>query len=184
MKILVSLAKAGHIDMFFADESGFSLTPYVPYGWQPTGEQLGIATTRKNVANVFALLSPFTGSLVSFLATKQEKINSSFIIEQINRFAKGITKETVIVLDNAPWHKSAQFKSHIEQWEKKGLFIFYLPPYSPHLNLMETLWRKIKHEWLRPKDYNSKTSLLKRIKEIFKSFGQQFSIKFALSIFN
>jgi transposase len=29
----------------------------------------------------------------------------------------------------------------------------YLPPYSPHLNLAEVLWRKLKYEWLRPEDY-------------------------------
>ncbi|MDR2691740.1 MAG: transposase [Dysgonamonadaceae bacterium] len=25
--------------------------------------------------------------------------------------------------------------------EQRGLFLFYIPPYSPHLNISETLWR-------------------------------------------
>ncbi|WP_156148673.1 transposase [Bacteroides intestinalis] len=25
-------------------------------------------------------------------------------------------------------------------WQKRGFFLFYLPPYSPHLNIAETIW--------------------------------------------
>ncbi|WP_368860940.1 transposase, partial [Desulforhabdus sp. TSK] len=31
---------------------------------------------------------------------------------------------------------------------KKNLYIKFLPTYSPELNLIEILWRKIKYEWL------------------------------------
>jgi transposase len=29
-------------------------------------------------------------------------------------------------------------------WQERGLLLFYLPPYSPHLNIAEVLWRKLK----------------------------------------
>lgn len=32
--------------------------------------------------------------------------------------------------------------------ETRGLFIYYLPPYSPELNLIEILWSFIKYAWL------------------------------------
>lgn len=79
------------------------------------------------------------------------------IIEKLVPIAIGIVsqieKETVIVLDRAPWHTSEKTLSMISEWEDKGLFIVFLPAYSPHYNLIETLWRKIKHEWLNIKDY-------------------------------
>jgi len=37
--------------------------------------------------------------------------------------------------------------------ENRGLFLFFLPPYSPHLNIAETLWRILKGKWIRPQDY-------------------------------
>ena len=40
-------------------------------------------------------------------------------------------------------------------WEGRGLFLFYLPPYSPELNPAETLWRILKGKWIRPADYNT-----------------------------
>jgi hypothetical protein len=46
------LAEKELVDVYFADEAGFSLTPYVPYGWQKIGEQVGIPTKKKQVANV------------------------------------------------------------------------------------------------------------------------------------
>ena len=45
----------------------------------------------------------------------------------------------MVVLDNARVHTSKAFQERREAWEKRGLFIFYLPPYSPHLNLIEIL---------------------------------------------
>lgn len=77
--------------------------------------------------------------LVSYVT--QESINSQFIITSLDDFSDKLTKFTVVVLDNAPWHMSKCVQSKIKKWEKKGLFLFYLPTYSPHLNKIETLWR-------------------------------------------
>ncbi|MDR2810274.1 MAG: transposase [Tannerellaceae bacterium] len=39
-----------------------------------------------------------------------------------------------------------QRRSKIQQWLKQDLFIFFLPPYSPELNMIEILWRFIKYK--------------------------------------
>ena len=51
---------------------------------------------------------------------------------------------TVIVLDNAPFHKGEQIKARRAVWEAKGLYLRYLPAYCPQLNLIESVWRKLK----------------------------------------
>lgn len=180
---MVKLAQHGLISLYFADEAGFSLTPYVPYGWQPTGRQVGMATKKKQVANVLGLLDPLKDRLITYTAQHKEMIDSTFMISRFNDLAESLQQETVVVLDNAPWHRSEVFREHLTGWQQQGLFIFHLPTYSPHLNLIETLWRKIKHEWLRPKDYNSKTALKRRLKEIFTTFGEQFTIDFSMNIY-
>ena len=180
---MVVLAEHELIDLYFADEAGFNLTPYVPYGWQKVGEQTAIPTKKKQVANVLGLLNPLNKHLITYTAKDKEMINSAFMINRFNDLSEKINKETVIILDNAPWHKSEAFMAKLQQWQQKDLYIFHLPPYCPHLNLIETLWRKIKYEWLRPKDYNSKTALKKRLKEIFITFNDGFNINFSLNIY-
>lgn len=183
IKALIKLAQYGLINLFFGDEAGFSLTPYIPYGWQKTGEQTGIATKKKQIANVLGLLNPLNKQLITYATKDKEMIDSKFMIQRFTELSENIKKETVIVLDNAPWHRSKAFTANLAGWQEKGLFIFHLPPYSPHLNVIETLWRKIKYEWLRPKDYNSKTAMNKRLKEIFTSFGEHFKVNFSLNIY-
>ena len=43
----------------------------------------------------------------------------------------------MIVLDNAPIHRSKAFEKKIAEWSQKKLKIFWLPTYSPQLNLIE-----------------------------------------------
>lgn len=96
-------------------------------------------------------------------------------------FVDGVKKKTVIVLDNAPWHKSEKMDSKKKEWKDKGVELFFLPPYCPHLNMIETLWRKMKHEWLRPQDFNSKEAMHTRIAEILDNYGSSlFDINFNL----
>ncbi len=51
---------------------------------------------------------------------------------------------TVVVLDNAGFHKAKNIKAKEPIWQEKGLFLRYLLPYSPQLNPIETLWRVLK----------------------------------------
>ncbi|CAM4235984.1 transposase [Deinococcus marmoris] len=50
---------------------------------------------------------------------------------------------TVVVLDNAPFHKGAKLRERAAEWQEKGLYLRYLPPYAPFLNLIEEVWRKL-----------------------------------------
>ncbi|WP_449035310.1 transposase [Prevotella sp.] len=49
--------------------------------------------------------------------------------------------------------------------------LFFLPPYSPHLNITETLWRILKWKWLRPVDYLYTDALLFATNRAFKVIG-------------
>ena len=86
---------------------------------------------------------------------------------------------TVVVLDNAPVHTSKPVQERRVFWEERGLFIFYLPPYSPHLNIAETLWRKLKYEWLQPRDYATTEGLFYQVRQALAAVGSLLSIQFS-----
>ena len=82
-------------------------------------------------------------------------------------------------MDNAPIHKSKMFMKNIEKWRTENdLFLFFLPTYSPELNLIEILWRKIKYEWLEFKAYLAFDKLNINLKEILDNVGNKFNINF------
>ncbi len=47
------------------------------------------------------------------------------------------------------------------------------------MNLIETLWRKIKYEWLKPHRYNSWLTLSEALKDILLKVGTSFKIDFS-----
>jgi len=176
LKQLLDLEAHQAIDLLFTDECGFNLTPCIPYGWILEGEQKSIRSTKGLAANTFGLLSR-NGKLKVY--TTQGTIDSDFVIECINEVVQDLNKPTVLVMDNAPWHTSKKMRQMQKQWEQKDLYIFFLPTYSPHLNLIETLWRKIKYEWLRPKDYLSAQNLRNALVNIIKKYDDEFCINFS-----
>mgnify|MGYP005995813337 CR=1 FL=1 len=176
----MELEDVGKIDLLFSDETGFNLTPYIPYGWQPVGEQITIRSAKDRVCNLYGLLSR-KGSLQVW--STPQSINSDFIIECLDELVDQIQRPTVVVLDNAPWHISAKVKQKEKVWKDNDLYLFFLPTYSPHLNLIEMLWRKIKYEWLKAEDYLSATTLKNALYHIITKYDDEFSINISMNFF-
>ena len=155
------------------------LNPSIPYGWQYSQEQVCICpkySTRLNVLGFLSVNTSLEIPLTTFYCEKS--INTQFVVDSIEIWLAKRTKMTVLVLDNASIHSSKLFKAKIEEWQEKGLYIFFLPKYSPHLNKIETLWRKIKYEWLKADDYKDFPTLREAVKQIFQDYGKIYDIKF------
>nr|WP_302050604.1 transposase [Methylobacter tundripaludum] len=76
-------------------------------------------------------------------------------------------------------HRSGVFKEKLAGWQQRGVYLHFLPPYSPELNLIEILWRKVKYEWLPLDAYQSYGHLKKWVLEILSDIGKKFQITFA-----
>jgi hypothetical protein len=136
---------AGAIDLYYFDEAGFSLIPVVPYAWQPVHEHIllsPIKSKRINVLGFFKRDNTFHPYII------EGTVDSEIVVACFNDFCVSLTKKTVVVLDNASIHTSAQFQANVSQWEKQGLMLKFLPKYAPELNLIEILWKHIKYYWL------------------------------------
>jgi transposase len=172
---LLYLESQGFIDLYYGDETRFSMNSYLPYAWQKKGQTIGIIPQKHAGVNVFGLMNRHSDF---HLYTTKQNVDSSLIIAFIDDFAKSIKQPTVIVLDNATTHHSEEFRDQIVRWEKMDLFIFYLPKYSPHLNLIETLWRKLKYEWFKQHLLKGTDDFFNRLDEILLQVGTKFSISF------
>jgi len=178
MAVLERLSEQGLIDLYYGDETGVSTAGYCPYAWQGKEEDLSVAALpiSRQRLNCFGCISR-TNQFWS--ATTAKAVDGEFIFEQLNAFTQTLTKPAVLVLDNARIHKTDKILRHLEQWQQSNLYIFYLPPYSPHLNIAETLWRVMKGKWLEVKDYGSAQTLFEATKKCLKEVGITRTIHFS-----
>lgn len=152
------------------------LEGYVPYGWQFADEEVFVPSGHGASLNCFGLL---TRSNACHFATTRGRIDSAFVVEQLERLSFGLERVTVVVLDNARIHKSHLVQERRGFWQERGLFLFYLPPYSPQLNIAEVLWRKLKYEWLQPGDYVDADTLFYRTHQALAAVGSLLRIHFS-----
>ena len=83
---LKELDAQGEIELCYLDETGFCLIPYVPYGWQPVGEVLGLASRRSQRLNVLGWLNRHC-QLETYVS--EQSITSDVVIACIDRFCPG-----------------------------------------------------------------------------------------------
>ena len=180
LRLLEEQSLIGQIDLFYGDASRVSEEGYVPYAWQFKDEKVGILSTHGKWMNCFGLLS--RDNRLHF-KTSRSTINSMFIVEFLDDFSFTIRKPTVIVLDNASVHTSKHVKERIKYWQKRGLYIFYLPKYSPQLNIIERLWKELKARWLKPSDYLTADTLFLATTLALSDVGRGISINFGPFLF-
>jgi len=170
------LHRADELDLYYFDEAGFSLQPSVPYAWQPEGETLEIPSRRSQQVNVLGFLS-LSSFFVPF--TVEGTIDTDVVIACFEAFSKLIKRLTIVVIDNASAHTSKRFAEHWDIWQERGLFLYYLPPHCPELNLIEILWRMMKYHWLPLSAYKDFRSLVEHVHELLAQVGSRYTINFA-----
>lgn len=168
--------RQGIIDLRYFDESGFCLVPFVPYAWQEKGETLSIESAQSQRLNVLGFLNT-RNELEAY--SIEGSVTSEVVIACFNHFCDHLQGPTVVVVDNASIHTSMLFQNQIPKWEEKGLMVFYLPEYSPHLNPIEILWRFMKYEWIEFRAYTSWDQLVGYVEQVIRNFGDKYKINFA-----
>jgi transposase len=166
----------GEVDLYYFDESGFCLDPSIPYAWQAPKEVIELPASKGGKRlNVLAFMNK-DNELHPF--TVQGTVSSATVIACFNEFSKTLDKKTFVIMDNSSVHRSHAFIENLPQWSKQGLFIKFLPTYSPELNSIEILWRKIKYDWLPFSAYLSFGKLQEAVEHILKGFSSEYTINF------
>lgn len=173
----------GKIKLSYFDESGFSTTPCIPYAWQPAGETRLLDSKRCKRLNIVGFMSRKNEVFVhpvEHTVTSQEVVAAfdAFAVHYADEYAQTSIPHFV-VLDNASTHRSKVFLARVDDWRKQGIHLHFLPPYSPELNLIEILWRKVKYEWLPLDAYQSYRHMKEAVLDILANVGGKFSITFA-----
>lgn len=177
MQELEELDSKGDIILYYADESHVCTNGYVPYGWQYKDEDVYVPAEKAARLNIFGMITR-RNEYMGF--TTQESINADKVVEYLDLMSFSVKKKTVVVLDNASVHRNRKIKELRKIWEERGLFLFYLPPYSPELNPAEILWRVLKCKWFRPVDYTTTDSLSYATDSALAAVGNILKVNYSL----
>jgi len=171
------LSKRDKIDLYFFDESGFSVNSNIPYAWSPVNQTMVIKSFHAKKVNVLGFINK-QGHLKSYMC--ETSVKSDKVVEVFDDFSLQLTKPTVVVLDNASFHKSKVFKANIVKWANRGLTLLYLPPYSPQLNIIEMLWKFIKYHWMEMSAYQSYSNMKEYVQRMLNEYGSKRVIDFSV----
>jgi DDE superfamily endonuclease len=165
------LAECGAIDVMHGDESGFCLVPPLPYLWQMKGQTVGLPAQahhqRLNVLGFWREAGVEGARLIHRLVLG--RLKSGHFIRAVEELVLPLlVRPTVLLVDNARLHRCARVLQKRHAWKAQGLHLWFLPPYCPHLNRIEVLWKQCKYHWLEPADYTDFPTLCAAVSHTLK----------------
>jgi hypothetical protein len=132
----------GKENIVYFDESGFDKHSYRPHGWAPKGQKVYGDVSGNNRKDVNLIMAQCRKNWLAPLVFKGSYC-SKLVNTWLEQFLlKELKKPSVIVMDNAAFHKKSEIKTILE---KVGHTLLPLPPYSPDLNPIEQSFAIIKN---------------------------------------
>jgi len=165
---ILALGKEKKSYILFGDEASFPQWGTLSYTWARVGKQPVVRTSgRRKGYKVFGFIDYFTGKF--FFKGQDEKLNSETYIRFLKEVLSRTRKHTILIHDNAPYHKSVAVQNFLAK-NSKRLRVYRLPPYSPDYNPIEQLWKKIKKEGTHMQFFPDFESLCAKVEETLLYF--------------
>lgn len=178
-------AKAAGATIYFADEAGIRSDYHTGTTWAPIGETPVVSVTGRRFSfNMISAVSP-RGDIRFMI--HEGSVTAPVFKEFLTRLMINQTKPVFVVVDGHSIHKAKLIKDYVASLKGK-LKLFYLPPYSPHLNPDEQVWahvkRQISKQFVQSKDDMKKLAIgalrrLQKLPALVKSFFMQPECKYA-----
>ena len=138
-------AQAGRRLVFFVDAAHFVLASQVGHVWCHTRLYVRAASGRQRF-NVLGAIDPIHLKFIDVTSANTlasaQYVNSQTVCELLQRIrAQHPTEKISLVLDHARYQRNALVLAKADEF---NLELEFLPSYSPHLNLIERVWRVVR----------------------------------------
>lgn len=149
----------------YLDESGVSGNLPVKSTWIRKGQDKYIDKINDNSIKVNSLaLYNYADKGFSW-STTQDTIDSDMFIGLFELAKPDYTLPTWIVMDNYSIHRSKKVKEKAKEWAKDNIFLYYLPSYSPELNLIEGKWKDLKYNHIHKRSFSCRDELENQVNQ-------------------
>jgi transposase len=128
--------------LIYQDEMEIHRFPTLTRMWALVGRQPEVPAPGKNEKKVvYGGVDYRTGVLTQTLA--DTKCGASFLAFLVTLLLAYAGKKILLVCDNGRFHTTKAVQAFLEA-HREQIEVYWLPPYSPSLNLIERLWGHLK----------------------------------------
>jgi transposase len=159
--------------LYYFDECGFAPSLPTNASWCLPGQRKRVPYEYPSGRRVNALAAyeplaaePWLGS-----CALERTLTSDDVLAYL-RALPAASVPRVVVLDNAGIHTSKQVKAERPALRRAGIYLYFLPPYSPELNAIEPVFKQIKHHDIPIRSHPSKTELRASVEGGFATRGR------------
>jgi len=153
---LEKLKTIPHESLVYVDECGIDQYLYREYAYSPRGQRVWEKISGKKFKRTNIIAGICQNDWVAPMEYDGTTDSVLFEFWFENGLLKEVKSGSIIILDNATFHKKAVLTDLVK---KKNCLVLFLPPYFPDLNPIEKKWA-----WLKKK--------LRNILPDFNSFEQ------------
>lgn len=179
MNQLRQASKQDELDLFYLDGAGFSCLPNVQRAWSLIGQtHVADASLGRKRLNVLGALEYGAAPQLHY-ESFHSSVNAATVIGFVDRLAARTdpTRFSVVVLDNASVHHAIPQCKHDQWLIENRLMLYFLPPYSPELNLIEIVWKHAKYHWRRFTSWSA-DQLKSEVHALLDGFNVKYKISF------
>jgi transposase len=154
------------------DEATVNLHTPLRKCWMRRGQQcrLPAASGPQGFQHVMGALNWDSGVVTYRIVTVKNSQTFIEFVEQL-MLRDYPDQSVVLVMDNAPYHRSAAVQAALSLFEPR-LLVFWLPPYCPTLNPIERFWRHLKDTAIANTLFLTVESLLQNLRAVLHAHNQ------------
>lgn len=128
--------------LIFQDEVEIHRHPTLARMWAPVGQQPEVPAPGQNEKQVvYGGVDYATGKLIHTLA--DTKCGGEFLVFLVALLKAHAGRKIRLVCDNGRFHTTQAVRQWLAEHHDR-IEVYWLPPYSPSLNLIERLWGHLK----------------------------------------
>jgi transposase len=171
---LKARAVAGLLKLYYLDECGFSPTLPTGSSWALPGERklVEYEAPQGRRVNALAAYRPYDRSPRLDVFTAERTWTSYDLLGFLGALPWSKVPR-VVVLDNAGLHAGRVVREARRRLARRGIHLYFLPPYSPELNEIESVFRQVKYHEMPQRSHATRLGLREAVEAAFSGYGRR-----------
>lgn len=171
---LEARAASRRLKLYYLDECGFSPTLPVGSRWASPGRRklIEYEAPQGRRVNVLAAYRPHGPAPRLDIFTAERTWKGHDLLAFL-RALPWADVPRVVVLDNGSLHTGRIVRAARQGLARKGIFLYYLPPYSPEFNRIEGVFRQVKYQEMPQRSYTRRIELREAVERSFFNYSRR-----------